>query len=438
MKSGPATRRDFLKAAGLCASLWTVTAEPAFPQPARARPNIVLVMADDLGYECLGCYGGTSYKTPVLDELARTGMRFDRCHSQPLCTPSRVQIMTGKYNFRNYTAFGIIDPEETSFAHLLKQAGYATCVVGKWQLYGSNTERKESQAKGTRPEQMGFDEYCLWQVERRESRYRDPLIVENGRYRDDLAGRYGPDVFCNYALGFIERHRDKPFLLYYPMTLPHDPFVPTPDSKDWTAGKDEPSPKYFADMVAYIDKIVGRIVRKLDETGLRENTLILFTADNGTSGQITSRLADRAVRGGKGRTTDAGTHVPLIANWKGTTPGGQVCDDLIDFTDFLPTLMEAAGARVPQGFVLDGHGFLPQLRGQTGHPREWIFCHYFRNPGDPVRRFARDKRWKLYQNGDLFDLDVDLLEEHPIRPAQDTSEAAAVRKRLRPVLDNLR
>jgi len=395
-------------------------------------------MADDLGYECLGCYGSTSYQTPALDELARTGIRFDRCYSQPLCTPSRVQLMTGQYNFRNYQAFGMIDPKETTFAHLLKSAGYATCVVGKWQLYGSEIENSEVKGKGSRPAQMGFDEHCLWQVERRESRYRDPLIVENGTYRDDLAGKYGPDVFCDYATGFIERHRDRPFLLYYPMTLTHDPFVPTPDSEDWSKRQDEADPRYFADMVAYMDKVVGRIVQKLDDLGLRENTLILFTGDNGTGVRIESKLGNRVVKGGKGKTTDAGTHVPLIANWKAVTPPGKVCDDLIDSTDFLPTLAHATGASVPQGLVLDGRSFLPQIRGRKGNPREWIFCHFFRNPGDPVKRFAMNKRWKLYQDGALFDVAADPLEQRPIRASQDSPEATQARKHLGEVLDSLR
>ena len=439
MKSQYVTRRELLKAAGLCAVpfAWPSASTLAQSAGSRGRPNIVLIMADDLGYECLGCYGSTSYKTPVLDELARTGIRFDHGYSQPLCTPSRVQIMTGQYNFRNYKAFGIIDPGQTSFAHLLKNAGYATCVVGKWQLYGSSTEKREAKGKGSYPGQMGFDEHCLWQVERRDSRYRDPLIVANGEYRDDLKGRYGPDVFCDYALDFLERKKSRPFLLYFPMALTHAPFVPTPDSADWEKREDKTNPRYFADMVAYMDKIVGRIVKKLDDLGLRENTLILFTGDNGTARGIRSRLGDRVVRGGKGQTTDAGTHVPLIANWEGTAPSGAACDDLIDFTDFLPTLAEATGAAVPGNLTVDGRSFLPQLRGEKGNPREWVFCHYFRNPGDAVRRFARDKRWKLYQNGALFDLSVDALEEHPIRADQDSAEAAIARKRLRPVLDTL-
>lgn len=439
MAHDPLSRREFLKGlAATAAPLTLASSLNAAQPPEKRKPNIVLIMADDLGYECLGCYGSTSYKTPVLDELARTGIRFDHCYSQPLCTPSRVQLMTGQYNFRNYKAFGMLDPTETTFAHLLKRSGYATCVVGKWQLYGSSIERPEARGKGAYPAQTGFDEHCLWQVERRDSRYRDPLIVENGTYRDDLKDRYGPDVFCDYALDFIERKKSEPFLLYFPMALVHSPCVPTPDSADWAEGKDEGNIKYFPDMVAYMDKVVGRIVAKLDRLGLRDNTLVLFVGDNGTARGLRSRLGDKVILGGKGLTTDAGTHVPFVANWNDTIPAGKVCDDLIDFTDFLPTLVEVAGTEAPGDLVLDGRSFLPQLRGEKGTPREWVFCHYFRNPGDPVKRFARDKRWKLYQNATLFDLQADPLEEKPIRPDQDDAGAAAARKRLRVVLDSLR
>jgi arylsulfatase A len=440
MKSRPITRRELLKAAGLCAApfIWRAASAAASSAGATsAGPNIVLIMADDLGYECLGCYGSTSYKTPVLDELARTGIRFDHGYSQPLCTPSRVQIMTGQYNFRNYLDFGILDREQTTFGHVLKSAGYATCVVGKWQLLGRGNNKPGIAGRGATPKQAGFDEHCLWQVDRRESRYRDPLIVENGTYRDDLKGKYGPDIFCQYALDFIERKKHVPFLLYFPMALVHSPFVPTPDSPEWAEGKEKANKKHFAEMVAYMDKIVGQIVAKLDECDLRENTLILFTGDNGTGRGIQSRLGDRIVAGGKGQTTDGGTHVPLVANWKATMPAGKVCDDLIDFTDFLPTLAEAAQTSLPSGLTVDGRSFLPQLRGETGSPREWIFCHYFRNAGNPPKRFARDKRWKLYETGELYDLSADALEEQPIRAARDGTEAAKARTRLRPVLDAL-
>ena len=431
------TRREFLR--GLSASAALAWAAPSgLAQHSRNdKPNIVLIMADDLGYECLGCYGSTSYQTPALDELARTGMRFDHCYSQPLCTPSRVQIMTGQYNFRNYKAFGILDQTQRTFAHLLKDNGYATCVVGKWQLYGSSDQQRAQRGKGAYPGQVGFDEYCLWQIDRRDSRFRDPLVVQNGTYRDDMKGKYGPDVYCDYALDFIERKKDQPFLLYFPMALVHNPFVPTPDSSEWTQEKHKPNNRFFADMVRHMDKLMGRIVKKLDDLGLRENTLFLFIGDNGTHRNIISKVGNKTIKGGKGLTTDAGTHVPFIANWPGTIPIDRVCDDLIDFTDFLPTLAQATGSPVPKDLTLDGRCFLPQLKGKKGNPREWVFCHYFRDPGNPIQRFARDKRWKLYQNGNLFDVQTDPLEQKPLAPSASSATATAARRRLQVVLDSL-
>lgn len=445
-------RRDFIKAAGLGAVSWAWPSLAGLALPTcrsdtlqmpdkalAAKLNIVLIMADDLGYECLGCYGSTSYKTPFLDELARTGMRFERCYSQPLCTPSRVQIMTGQYNFRNYTEFGILDPKQKTFGHLLQKAGYATCVAGKWQLYGSVDQRPEVRGTGSLPDQAGFDEHCLWQVDKRGSRYKDPEIVQNGKYRDDMQGKYGPDVFCDYILDFIERHRTKPFFVYFPMALVHSPFVPTPDSEDWAKDKHENNPKYFADMVAYMDKIVGRIVQRLDELGLREKTLVLFTGDNGTSKGIKSKLGDRVIEGGKGDTTDAGTHAPLIANSKGIVPAGKVCGDLVDFSDFYPTFAEIAGAMQSENMIIDGRSFVPQIRSRLGNPRDWIFCHYDPKWGKwKLKRFVRDKRWKLYANGELYDVQADPLEDNPIQLGKDDRQAAAARKRLQAVLDSIR
>jgi len=177
------SRRDFIKTLGLGAAAMMLPERMGVSRLlARENkpPNIILIMADDLGYECLGSYGSTSYKTPVLDELAATGMRFEHCYSQPLCTPSRVKVMTGKYNSRNYTVFGSLDPKETTFAHVLKKSGYATCAAGKWQLYGGGS--------GTSPEQAGFDEHCLWQVKDRGSRYSDPTVLENGTLRKSIKG----------------------------------------------------------------------------------------------------------------------------------------------------------------------------------------------------------------------------------------------------------
>ena len=431
MNSSKFTRRRFLKATGWGALSLALPSFPFQKRIQRRKPNIIFIMADDLGYEGLSCNGSLSYKTPHLDKLAGTGVRFTHCYSQPLCTPSRVQIMTGQYNFRNYTEFGALHPEETTFGHLLKKAGYATCVVGKWQLAARN------KGIGTYPDKAGFDEHCLWQVDRLGSRYWDPLIQENGKMRDDLKGKYGPDVFLDYIQGFMERKKNEPFFMYYPMALTHDPFVPTPDSVT-AENRNKIGLKYFADMVAYMDKIIGKIVRKVDELGIRENTVILFSGDNGMNLAIESNLRDRAVHGGKGTPTDAGTHVPFIVNWLGTSPPGKVCDDLIDFSDFFPTLARIAGAEIPGNLTVDGRSFLPQIKGEQGTPREWIFCHY-----DPrwsiwkPCRFVRDKRWKLYGDGRLFDLQADPLEKSPIGDSQD-KEIVAIRRKFQQILARMK
>jgi len=158
------------------------------------RPNIVLIMADDLGYECLSCNGSEMYQTPHLDSLAASGMRFQHAHSQPICTPSRVQIMTGIYNNRNYVRFGVLDPQVTTFGNLLRDAGYATCIAGKWQLKGGYAGVKE----------FGFDRHCLWQLNRRPSRYPNPGLEIDGERKDFKKGEFGPDVVTDYICAFLE------------------------------------------------------------------------------------------------------------------------------------------------------------------------------------------------------------------------------------------
>jgi arylsulfatase A-like enzyme len=398
------------------------------------RPNILLLMADDLGYECLGCNGGTSYRTPNLDALARTGIRFTNAFATPLCTPTRTQLMTGKYTYRNWKAFGIMDPAERTFGHMMRDAGYRTAVAGKWQFYSYNPPDYEPEwrGKGMRPRQSGFDEFCLWHTghtEDKGSRYADPTIDENGAERT-LKGQYGPDVFCGFLSRFLERNRARPFFAYYSMALTHGPFNATPRSADWAAGdRLKNDPKYFKDMVEYMDELAGRLVRKLDELNLREQTLMLFFSDNGTGRGLRSRMGERVVEGGKGLTTDAGTHVPLIANWKGVTPAGKTLDDLIDSVDFVPTIAAAAGAAPIPGH--DGRSFLPQLRGERGHPREYVFWHYDPRPGwdkkqYSLKRFARDKQYKLYDDGRFYDCLADPLEARPL----DAGAAPAAKKTL--------
>jgi arylsulfatase A len=421
-------RRQFLAAGA--AALSATAAQ-------RRLPNIVLIMADDLGYECLSCNGSVSYKTPNLDRLAATGVRFSNAHSTPLCTPTRVQLMTGKYNFRNYTEFGSLPGGEFTFAHLLKKAGYVTGVTGKWQLAGA-IEGTAYKGKGSLPSEAGFDEHCLWQVKDRGSRYWTPTLQVNEKLQSEQQGGYGPDLFGRFAVDFIERHRSRPFFLYYPMVLTHDPFVPTPESASHTnEEKDRNDTRWFGDMVSYMDQVVGRIVSRIDELKLSNDTLILFTGDNGTHPTITTMTKDGPYRGDKGNTTMAGTHVPMIARWTGTTPSGVVCDDLIDFTDFFPTLAELAPAKMPEDHPKDGRSFAACLTGKKRHPREWIFCHYEPKWGKfKPARWVMNKRWKLYEDGRFYDIAADPRELSPI--ATRTPEMERTADRFRQVFERMK
>jgi arylsulfatase A len=395
---------------------------------ASARPNVILIMADDLGYETIGANGGTSYKTPTLDRLAATGVRFTQCYVQPLCTPTRVQLMTGKYNVRNYITFGQMDPQAITFGNLLKQAGYATCMAGKWQL-GRDL---------TLPKQYGFDEYCLWQHTRRPSRYPNPGLEINGVEKDFTSGEYGPDIVNDYAIDFVTRHKDGPFFLYYPMMLTHAPYMATPDSRDWDPKEMGESgshdPQHFADMVAYMDKLIGKLIATLDKLSLRENTLVLFVGDNGTGAGTRSMLGERVVIGGKGSTTDAGMHVPLIASWPGQIVSGKVTSDLVDSTDFLPTICASVGVTIPADLKMDGRSFLPQLKGDSGTPRPWIYSWYSPR-GEPLREFAFNQHYKLYRSGEFFDLAIDLAEQKPLKVGSLSGEASSAARQLQAALD---
>lgn len=411
-----------------------VFAAPAAAQePAKLKPNIIVILADDFGYECVTANGGKSYKTPNLDKLAAQGMRFERCYVQPLCTPTRVQLMTGRYNVRNYLNFGTLDTKATTFANLLKQFGYATCMIGKWQLgQGVNL-----------PKHFGFDEYCLWQHTRRPPRFANPGLEINGKEVDYKNGEYGPDLTNAYALDFITRKKNEPFLLYYAEMLTHSPFQPTPDNKDWDpkamGEKINNDKKYFGDMVSYMDKMVGKLVKHLDDLKLRDNTLILFVGDNGTGVQITSQFGNEMIKGAKGSTIAAGMHVPLIASWPGFIPQGKVNGDLIDSTDFLPTMCDAAGAKMPAELKLDGRSFLAQLRGEKGTPREWFYCWYARDGGaDATHEFAATKQYKLYRNGAYYDYQKDGKEQNALKQAKLDAEAVAAHRMLQAALDRFK
>jgi len=342
------------------------------------KPNIVLIMADDMGYECIGANGCEEYKTPIIDKLAAEGVRFDQCFAQPLCTPSRVKIMTGLYNKRNFTKFAHMDRNQTTFAHLLKKVGYTTAVAGKWQLgYQEDSARN-----------FGFDQSCLWKHNASGSRYPNPGLSINGKPKQFSNGEYGPDVCADFICDFIETNKEKPFLAYYSMILPHCPFAPTPDSEDWDPtvkswpykgpGDKTMQNKNFKDMVAYIDKLVGKVVKKLDDLGIRDNTMIIFTGDNGTDEPIYTDWKGKEVRGRKAKPFNAGVRVPLVINWPGRIKPAVQEEELVEFSDFLPTMCEVAGAQLPENYPGDGLSLWPVLSGTGERNKEYVYIWYFR------------------------------------------------------------
>ena len=377
----------------------------AFTAQANDQPNIILIMADDMGYEALSSNGSESCKSPNLDKLAAKGVRFTNCFSNPICTPSRVKLMTGQYNVRNYVKFGWLDREQTTFAHQLKAAGYATAIAGKWQL----GRDKDS------PQHFGFEQSCLWQHTRSgrsnedgkniDRRFVNPQLEFNGVEKDFTNGEYGPQVCTDFICDFIDKNKKKPFLVYYPMILTHCPFDPTPDSTDWdpkrlgstTYKGDRNDPqRHFRDMVAYADKAVGQIVSQLEKSGVRDNTLIIFTGDNGTDTPIVTPWNGKKVVGGKGTMSDTGTRVPLIVNWPaGIRKAGRAVDDLVEFTDVFPTICEVTTAKLPKNHPGDGASIVPVLRNQADARRkDWIYIWYRKQV------MVRNKQYSFVANQD--------------------------------------
>jgi arylsulfatase A-like enzyme len=399
-------------------------------------PNVVLILADDLGIECLSSYGGSSYATPNLDRLAAEGVRFEHCYSQPLCSPSRVQLLTGQYFFRNYLDWSTIDEGATTFAERLRDAGYATAIAGKWEFgdFGADPDL---------PARFGFDAYrcAVRRVEeggarptgrgRGEAtpRYWSPVVIENGALLEGTEGRYGPDLYCDFLLEFMRQNASRPFLAFHSMVLTHAPLRPTPDSVADERGKRVRRSKRFGDMVAYLDKLVGRILGELEALDLLEDTLILFCADNGSPRGVASQWNGMLVPGGKhsGMESDFATHVPLIASWKGVTPAGAVSDALVDLSDFLPTLCDLARIPLEEGEI-DGKSFAPELRGTGGSGREWVYW-------PQQRGCARDRRFKLLSDGRLYDMAADPMQTRQIPPGAD-AEADRARALLESVLSS--
>jgi uncharacterized sulfatase len=350
---------------------WGATCRAAADQPSAGpqassvpRPNVVLILADDLGYGDLGCYGHPTFKTPVLDRLAREGARLtDFYVPVPYCAPSRGTLLTGRYPFRHGVVqnpcpdAGVNDvgiaQSEVLLSEALKAAGYATCCVGKWHL-GHKPEFY--------PRRHGFDEYLgiLYSNDMRPVRLIDGEgVVEYPVVQCTLTQRY-----THRALEFIEKNRARPFFLYLPHAMPHKPLAASEDFyKKSGAG-------LYADVIAELDWSVGEILAKLKALDLDTKTLVIFTSDNGPwFGGSTGGL-----RGMKGSTFEGGIRVPLLARWPGKIPAGHVAHAPAGTIDVLPTVLKLAGVEIPQDRLIDGRDIWPLLTSDAPSPHEALFA----------------------------------------------------------------
>ena len=414
----------FIKYIAIIVLVFSALSVPAQTEKGKgnsSKPNIIYILADDLGINGVSSYGADRYKTPNIDNLAKTGMQFNRAYTAPLCGPSRALILTGRYAFRtgatNQDATGEMSPSvETMTPKVLKAAGYVTSSIGKWGQLPLG------------PADFGFDDYLkfkgsgvYWNDEKKSENY-----IENGETKPLHDKEYMPDVLHNHLVDFINKNKDKLFYIYYSMSGVHAQITRTPDSKP-------DSKDLYADNIVYMDKLVGKLIAELDRLKLRENTLIVFMGDNGTAGKYAAEgtVHGKQIIGKKGEMEEGGSQVPFIANWTGKIAPGKVTDQLIDASDLMPTFTELAGASLPTKNVLDGKSFLPQLLGQKGSPRDWVFMEL----GN--KWWVRDANWKLNQAGQLFDMSNAPYEEKPVAADTKEANATAERAKLQAVLSKL-
>ena len=396
------------------------------------QPNIILIMADDVGCEPIGAYGGERWKTPHIDALAKGGMKFDYCFSMPVCHPTRVCLLTGKYPFRLNSGWGSFPKaeEKNTVAQVLKKAGYATAVAGKWQLSLMKNDLQQ-------PARMGFDEWSVFGWHE-GARFHEPFIYENGRLRTDTKGKYGPDLYVDFLGEFMAKSAKagKPFFAYYPMALAHDVTDDIPVQVPYMPGKDRWMD--YGEMIESMDAMVGKLAAKVDQLGLRKKTIILFTGDNGTAKRsklrhikgrkyeyetVYSIRNGKRIPGGKGTLLDIGTNVPLIANWPGYIKAGS-SDALVDFSDWLPTLAELGATKVSH--KIDGISFAPQLFGLPRNSRKSRSFAFSERRGG--KAWVRTKQYKLYSDGKFFDVKNDVMEKKPLKDS--AGRTAEVRRNL--------
>ena len=411
------------------------------------RPNILFIMLDDLGKEWISGFGASEIKTPAIDKLISTGISFKNVYSMPQCTPTRVTLLTGQYPWRHgwVNHFDVprwghgvrFDPNlNPSFPKMLRNAGYSTCAAGKWQI---NDFRLEPDAMV----KAGFDEYCMWNggeggnIKLSENRYWDPYIHTKSGSKV-YKNKFGEDVFTDFIIDFMKKNKDKPMMIYYPMCLPHGPLTSTPLEPN------APKSEQHKSMVRYADHILNVLVKALDQIGIRENTIIIWTTDNGTSGSIIGDLNGKSVKGGKSMLSENGVNAPFIINAPGIVPEGVTSDALIDFSDLLPTLCDLAQTSPDKKYEYDGISFAPEIYGiENKSKRDWIMAlgsnpakienGRIKNAFDFRDRVVRDENFKAYIDTlnkiyEIIELKSDFYEENNLLNSKREDVISVIKK----------
>jgi arylsulfatase A-like enzyme len=438
-------RREFLSlAAGGAAAMLPMTGcETGLIGSKKAKkPNIIFIMADDLGYGDLGCYGQKNILTPNIDKLAEEGMRFTDCYAgSTVCAPSRSVLMTGQHTghtrVRNNMAKAggtlvtdngsperrvPLEAEDVTVAEVLKQAGYATGITGKWGLAEPNTNGV--------PTRQGFDEWFGYLNQRRAHTYYPPYLWRNEEKMiieenaDGKRGQYSHDMFTEFAMDFVCRHKDGPFFLYLPYTIPHAKYE-IPSTEPYTNKSWPDDAKVYAAMVTRMDGDVGHIMKLLKELDIDERTLVFFCSDNGAQRRWEG-IFDSAgpLRGQKTNLYEGGIRTPMIVRWPDKVPAGKTSNAPWYFADVMPTLAAATGATPPKN--IDGMNVLPLLLGKKQKTDDHFLYWEF-----PAGKFQQAVRWRNYKAVrsapgkplELYDLSCDIGEKNDI--AADNPEVIA-------------
>lgn len=400
------TRRQFLKAVGLAAAALAMpgcanSAQLISGKASNRKPNFIIFFTDDQGYNDVGCFGSPLIKTPHFDRMAREGKKFTSFYAQPVCGPSRAALMTGCYPIRlaepgnRKNAHTIVHPKEITIAELLKTAGYATALIGKWHLAGP---RSNSYKPELMPNAQGFDYFYGtplhngYHREVHEKGFKTQLM-RNEKILDDFLSQSSMDMLTqNYtkeAIQFICKNKNQPFFLYLSHNMPHVPL----GASEKFRGKS--SRGLYGDVIEELDWSIGQILTALKTSGLDDNTLVVFTSDNGP--WIEEQIGDYAgsaepLRGSKMMTWDGGLREPCIMRWPGRIPAGHICDHIATTMDLLPTFAKLAGAGIPNGHVIDGKNIWPLMTARLGakSPHEAFYYYDYTH-----LQAIRSGKWKL-------------------------------------------